>query len=203
MGGEAAGKEPALHQGPDGREQVLRADFLSLGIGSSLVGDGHFVQPQVPQGQFRGQLRLERESVGRQRNRPQDVGAHQFVTGLHVGQVDVVEHVAQRGQKPVAQRVPEVQHPAVLSGQKPGAEDGVGNPRQHRAQQRGVVVGVVFQIGVLDQSQVSGHHPNRRAHGGRLALVALVQHVLDALIAAGQLGDQFAAAIGRAVVDDD
>ena len=199
---EAPGDEPIPEQGPQGREQVLQAYLLALGIGPPLVGDRDLVQPRSPLDQLRGQLRLQGEPVRRQRHRPEDVGPDQLGAGLHVGQVDVVQDVAQPGQKLVAQCVPEVQDAPVTARQEPGAEDRIGYALEHRTQQRGVVGRVVLQVGVLDEGQIARHRLDGRSDRARLALVLLVEDVLDAGLVVGQLGDELPAAVGRAVVHD-
>ena len=64
-----------------------------------------------------------------------DLAAEHLVAGLHVGEVQVGEHVRDSGQQPVADGVPEVEHAVRLAGQEARAEDDVGLAVEDRAEQ--------------------------------------------------------------------
>ena len=132
----------------------------------------------------------------------QHVAAERLVARLHVGQRRVVEDVREQRQEAVPKQVPEQVRPLRPPARKPGAEDDVGDAAVDRLDQRRHVGRVVLEIGVLDDSDVAVHVRNRRPNGGALAAVLLTdQH--DGVLPCAPLFDEVAAAVGRAVVDDD
>ena len=82
----------------------------------------------------RGDLGFEPEPVRREAEGARDVAAYRLVAGLHVGEVEVREHVAERGEAEVADGVPEVEHP-VRAAEEAGAEDRVGPAVDDRLEQ--------------------------------------------------------------------
>ena len=70
------------------------------------------------------------------------------------------------------------------------AEHGVGLALQDRRQQAGIVVRIVFQVGVLDDGHVARHVFDRRADGSALAAVARMADGLDPRIFGGELFQQ-------------
>jgi len=166
-----------------------------------VVADGDLVDPQLPLGAFHGDLGLEAETVGADGNALQQVGAEGLVTGLHVGDVEVGEHVGNEREALVDFRVPEGQHAGLLAGQVAGAEYGVGVPVQKRPQQARVFRRVVLEVGVLDDGEISAGLLDGRAHGGAFALVHGMAEQPDGGVLGGQAGENIPSAVGRAVVD--
>src|SRR5512138_1916870 len=91
-----------LHDVPEGGDAIGPPDFLSLGVRAAAVADRHFVDSRTRLGETRSELRLEAKSVRRKWQTPHQVGAHHLVAGLHVGDVEIGEHVRQRREAPVA-----------------------------------------------------------------------------------------------------
>src|SRR5262245_22990257 len=60
------GEEVVLEDRADGREAVLPADLLALGVGAPAVGDGHLPDARPGFVHLGGQLRLDAEAVGLQ-----------------------------------------------------------------------------------------------------------------------------------------
>ena len=115
-----------------------------------------------------------------------------------------VNQLLSDGEQPVAQGVAVVEDPPALAGQEARAVDHVGAVLQERAHQAGVVARVVLQVGVLEDDQVAGGRGDAGADRGALALVLLVLDVADAVrVLGGELAQDLAGAVLRAVVDDD
>ena len=71
----------------------------------------------------------------------------------------------------------------------------------HRRDQLRPVVGVVLEVGVLDEHVVAGREREPGAHRGALPAIAFVHE--DANRAVAELAQHVAGAVGAAVVDDD
>ncbi len=150
-----------------------------------------------------GQLGLDAEVVVPERNGLQQLGADHLVAGLHVAQVEVGRHVDQRGQQAVAEAVVEQQHPPVVAGEEPGAEDGVGLLVEEGLHQARQVARVVLEVRVVGHAHVAGGVGERRPERRALALVALVLDVADGRQLPGQRAQHLARAVGGPVVHDD
>ena len=72
-------------------------------------------------------------------------------------------------------------------GRRTRAEDCVRSPVEDRSQQGKIIVGIVFQVSVLDDRHVARHVPDGRADGRALAAVPLVAEGADAGLGGGQL----------------
>ncbi len=87
--------------------------------------------------------------------RARDVAAHRLVAGLHVGEVEVRQHVAVRREAAVAHRVPEVQH-AVRPAEEARAEARRRRARRGSARAApGQSCRVVLEVGVLHDHDVA------------------------------------------------
>ena len=91
---------------PDRAHPVLPGDLLPLGVRAARVTDPHLVDPAAHPRHLGGHLRLEAEPVLLDSDLPDDLAAKGLVACLHVGQVDVGEHVRQGGEELVPHRVP-------------------------------------------------------------------------------------------------
>ena len=99
-----------LGDAPHRPHAVAPADLLALGVGAAVVADAHLVDPAAGPGHLGGDLGLEAEAVLLDVDRLDHLAAEGLVAGLHVGQVQVGEHVRQHVQEAVADGVPEVEH---------------------------------------------------------------------------------------------
>src|SRR3989442_1028211 len=133
---------PWNHHAPAGA--TPRALFPSR-VGSPAVGDRHPPDARPRLRQPRGDLHLEAEPVGREGQAPQQVGAHQLVARLHVGEVEIGEHVGEEGEEPVADGVPEVED-AMRAALEPRAEHGVGASVGDGGQARRELAGIVVAV---------------------------------------------------------
>jgi hypothetical protein len=94
------------------------------------------------------------------------------------------------------------------AAQKARAEHDVGVAGEDGLDEDRILVGVVFEVGILDQRDVAGDGRDRGADGGALAGVLGVEEHADAVVgvAVGLGADgahQVSGAVGRRVVDDD
>src|SRR6266849_4047603 len=77
---------------------------------SAATSDAHLIDPQPHLRNLRYDLGLEAESILSDLNRLDDIAAKNLVARLHVGQVQIRQHVRKEREKPVPYGVPEVKH---------------------------------------------------------------------------------------------
>ena len=154
------------HDRPEGRDGVLPADLLAFLVGAPVVRDRHLVDPVAAPRDLRRDLGLEAEAVRLDGDRLDDLAAKHLVAGLHVGEVQVGEHVGGERQETVADRVPEVEDAASAAAQEARAVHDVGVALGDRGEQLEVLHRVVFEVGVLHDHDVAGRvaesRPRRR-----------------------------------------
>src|SRR5437588_411621 len=95
-----------LVSGPDGHRPDLHLAFL---IGAAGVADGDLVDAPrgaAAAGDLGGDLRLEAEAVRLEVDALEHLTPEDLVTGLHIGQVQVSEHVRHKGEELIADVVP-------------------------------------------------------------------------------------------------
>ena len=146
---------------------------------------------------------LEAEAILLDLDRLDDLAAEGLVARLHVGEVEVGEHVRQQRQEPVAERVPEVQDPVRATRQEPRAEHDVGP-----AGDRGARAGRPYSAGsysrsaswTMTNSAVAAAKPVRSAAPlPRLRSWRMTRTRGSSATPAEHVGG----AVGGAVVDDD
>src|SRR5690349_13484293 len=122
-------EEVELRYMPEGGDAVHPTNFLSFRVRTAGIADRHFIYTGVSFCQARRDLRLEAESIRGQlgQQRARQLSPNGLVTGLHVGEVDVRQHVAVPRQPVIADGVPVIEH-AVRPAEEAGTEGGVGAP---------------------------------------------------------------------------
>ena len=95
-----------LGKSPERAEAVLPVDFLPLLIGPSGVADWDLKQAGVPFGQLDRQLDLDAEIVRLEWNGLEQLGANRLVTRFHIGEIDVVDHVAEECEEFITELMP-------------------------------------------------------------------------------------------------
>ena len=80
---------------------VFPANFLSFFVRSSTVADADFVNPQLSARNLYRDLRLKSETIFLDWNRLNDFSAKGFVTGLHIGEVDIGEALESKVRNPL------------------------------------------------------------------------------------------------------
>jgi hypothetical protein len=99
--------QPEFEDDAEGFEAVFPADFLAFFISAAVVTDGHFVNAEFALGALHDDFGLEAETVGADGDALQQVGAKDLVTGFHIGEVEVAEHVGNQGEALVDHGMPE------------------------------------------------------------------------------------------------
>jgi len=114
-----ASEEPILDDTPDGTDAVFPIDFLALGVGAPVVGDGDFVDADAFLGELGSDLRLESEAIFLDWDGLQNFPPHGFIAGFHIRKIYVSKHVGHEREEAIAHGVPEVEHTVFLRANKP------------------------------------------------------------------------------------
>ena len=77
----------------EGGDPVPPADFFAFVVIPAGIGNGHFVETAFQLGQLYGDLWLEPEALGSEPDLVEEFPAEDFVTGFHIRQVQIGEHV--------------------------------------------------------------------------------------------------------------
>src|SRR5207244_1841551 len=93
-------------------EAVFPVDLLPFPIVAAVVRDRYFENAVAAPGHFRRHLGLEAESIRPQPDRLDDLPAKDFVAGLHVGEVEIGDHVREMREECVPQTMPVEHHAA-------------------------------------------------------------------------------------------
>ena len=101
----------------------------------------------------------------------QNLPPEDLVARLHVGEIQVGEHVRAERQDVIADRVPEVQHAMRLAARESRAIDHVGQAVDDRLDQLRVLLRIVFEVGVLDDDYVASRFGEPSAQRGALPLI--------------------------------
>src|SRR5579864_5288047 len=184
-------------------EAVLPSDLLAFLVRPPVIADRHFVDAQLPLRGLHGDLRLEAESIRPDGNALQQVRAKHLVAGLHVGHIQIAEHVGNQRQVFVDHRMPVRQHAALLARHVPRSEHRIRPPVEQRTQQLHIFVRIVFEIGVLHQAEIPRRMRDRRPHRRALPLIPLMLNQLDPRVALRQALQYSQRSVGRAIVHHD
>ena len=195
--------QPELEDHCKSFDTVFPADLLALFIRAPVVADGHFVDAQLALGALHHNLRLKAEAVRTDGDAFEQVSAENLVTGFHVRQVEIAEHVGNHREPLVDHGVPEGQHARLIAGEVARAEDRVGVPIQQWTQQAGIFTGVVFQVGVLDQRKIARGLLNSGADRGAFPAIVRVLVELNLRKRGGQALQDGESAVGGTIVHDD
>jgi len=136
----------------DGAHAVLPADLPTLLLRATIVGNSYLIDPELPPlGDLRRDFGLETEPGLLDLDRLDDLSAERLEAGLHVGEIQVGEHVRQHREETVAEAVPVIEHPMGLPAREAGPEHHIRPARHDGFDHAGMLVRVVFEIGVLDE----------------------------------------------------
>ena len=183
---------------------VFPSDLFAFRVGAAVIADADLVNLALQLGDFRRDFGFEPEAVFLNLNGLNDLPPEQLVTGFHVREIEVREHVGKRGQHAIPDPVPIVENPVRLAARKARTEHDIGLVLEHGFHQLGIFVRIVFQIRVLDDHGIAGGCGDASAERRALALIDFVvknlRHPPRRLDFVFQL---FASSVGRAIVDDD
>jgi hypothetical protein len=193
--------EAVLENAVDGADAVSPADFFAFFVGAAVVGNGNFVDGDLELGDLGGDFRLEAEAVFLDGDFFEDVALEDLVAGLHISEVQVGEHVGHEGEELVAHGVPEVEHAVHAGTEEARAKDDIGLAEKDGREELRVLVGVVFEVGILDDDDVGMDMLEAGAKGGTFALVDLMGEDADAVVGLGELLHGVPCTVFGAIVD--
>lgn len=195
--------EAILQNAIDSPHAVFPADFFAFFIGAAVVGDGNLINRDFELGDFGGNFRFEAEAVFLDGDLFEDITLEDFVAGFHVGKVQIGEHVGHEGKELVAHRMPEVEH-AVHAGPKEArAKDDIGLAEEDGSKELWILVGVVFEVGILDDDDVGIDMLEAGAKGGTFSLIDLMGEDANAVVGLGKFLHGVPCAVFGAVVHHD
>src|SRR5262249_21331193 len=143
----------------------------------------HFVNaPLRPAlGDFGGYFRFEAEAIRFQIEALQDFSAENFIASLHIGEVEVGEHIRKRRQNTVGDRGPIVKD-AMIVANEARTENDIGTTVENGLNEPRILGGIVFEVGVLDDDDVTGRFLEAAPKGGAFALICfLINDLMAAL----------------------
>ena len=104
---------------PESAESIAPVDFFPLGICSSVVGNGDFVDAGLELRRFGRDLRFEPKPVFLNRDALNDFPPENFVASFHIRQIEIRRHIGQKGKQLVAKRMPIVEHAMRSAAREP------------------------------------------------------------------------------------
>ena len=87
-----------------------------------MIGNAHFENAQTAYGGFGDDFRFEAETVLLDWDALDDLAPEHLITGFHIRQVQVGEHVREQREESVAHTVPEIEYPVASAREKPGTD---------------------------------------------------------------------------------
>ena len=150
-------------------EAVLPADFFAFEDAAGVVLDGDFVDWVAEAADFGGDLGAEFKAEAAEAHGAEDVNAEGFVGGGFVGDRAGVEDVGGGGEDFVGEPVGELH--AFEVAHEAAAVDNSGLAVDDGLEDFEVVVGVVFEVSVLDEDDVAGGFADADADGSAFAEV--------------------------------
>src|ERR1700730_4540847 len=107
-----------LKQAIQSPKPVFPANFLTLFIGAAPVTDSYFINAQVPPRHLHRDLGFKSKPVLFDRDGLNNFPPEHFVTGFHIGKIDVGQAIREQGEQPITDRMPEVQDTMRSAAQK-------------------------------------------------------------------------------------
>src|SRR5579884_1527258 len=198
-------EEAIAQNAVEGVEGVLESNLFAFLVSAAGVADGDLIDaPERFSGTLARNLgrylRLETEAIGFQLDVVQHFAAEYFVARLHVRQVQISEHVGQRRQRLVGDVVPEIEH-AMRLADETRTVNHVGAIFQNRLQKPRIFVGIVLQVGVLNENHVAGGFLEAASQSGAFALIGGL--IKNADFTAFELSENAARVVRTAVIDND
>ncbi len=173
-------EEVVLQDAVDGPHAIAPAYLLAILVGTAVVGDAHLIDAHLGDARYLGRhFGLEPETVLLQLERLHHAGIEELVAGLHVGEVEVGEHVAQEGEELVAYRVPEEENTVRIAPHEPRTEHHIGIALDDGFQQVVVFPWVVFEVGILNDDVVACGQFNAFVQRGPFAHVHRLREETD------------------------
>ncbi len=99
-----------------------------------------------------------------------------FVTCFHVREIHIGEHVGQNSQELVPYIVPEQMDPMRPLTKETGTKNHVGFSFYNGCHQFWIFIGVVFQVGILDNNRISGNMAKARPDSRPFTHIHIMVH---------------------------
>src|SRR5262249_43985748 len=165
-----------------------------------VVRDSDFVDSDSQSRKLDSDLGLEPESLLLQLDLAEDLTFEDLKSGLHVGEVEVGEHVRDQSEQPVPDRMPKEEDAMLLTGQKTRSVYDVGLPVDQRFEQGRIICRVVFKVGVLDKDVITRGLFEAQAQRSALAGIPGLKEHANIVVFLFDPGQHIACAIGRTVI---
>lgn len=190
-------QEAVLPKGPHGVEAILPANLLAFEDAAGVVADGDFVNLVAEPADLCCDFRAELKAEAAEAHGAQDVDVEGFVGGCFVGDGGREQNVGCGGEKFVGQPVGELH--ALKVAHETTAVDHCGLAIDDGLEHLDVIVGIVFEVTVLDEDDVAGGFADADADGCAFA------EVLDGMMDGDEAGvavEDLGGAVGRPIIDD-
>ena len=92
------------------RTPIAPSNFLALSVGAASVRNADLEDLPVAACKLCGDLRFEAKTIFFDGDGLNDLAPECLVTGLHIGEVEIGEHVRKQREQTIAERVPKVKH---------------------------------------------------------------------------------------------
>jgi hypothetical protein len=198
-------EEAVFYQRPNGGKSVFQADFFTVFVIASVERDGNFKNTRPFLEDFSGEFGFEIEAPGVDDDVLYGGALEHLVARFHICEDRIVEDIRQQGEEIICDHVPEHGRTA-WAAQKTRSEDDVGDAFLDGFQHGGDVARVIFQIGILDEYDVSINTAQPGHQGRSFALILVMIEYLEGWAGMMRLFNFFedrACTIRRTVVDDD
>src|SRR6185437_486183 len=106
----------------------------------------------------------------------QQIRSHHLVAGFHIGEIQIADEVAQKGEQLVSKRVAEEKSPLVPTSHEPGAKNSVRILGEKHLQHPQKIVGMVLKVGVMDYDEFGIHMQQPSPNGRPFSAVFFVAH---------------------------
>ena len=152
-------------------------------------------------GQFGRYLGFESETIFAKIEILEQRRAENFVARLHVGEVEIREHVGKQRQESIAHHVPEIKNAVRPASEKTRTEYHVGISRKNGREENRIFGGIILKVRILYQNDVAGGDGKTSPQRGALSLIARL--VKDAVRALSHLFLQNVdRSISRSIIND-
>ena len=140
-------------------ESIFPPDFLSFCVGAAVIGDPNLEDSDAHPRCFCGQFRFDSESVFFDLYLGNHFAAKDFIATLHIGKIDVGEHVAEHGEKAITDHVPVEDYAVGTDSRKARAKYDVGFTLKNGPDESRELLWVVFQVRILDGHNIASGLP--------------------------------------------
>ena len=186
-----------------GLPSVTGRDLLALLVGPPVIGNAHLVNTQAHFRYLCDDFRLESEPVFFYLDALNDLSLEHLVTGFHVRQVQIREHVGEESQELVSQIMPEVEDAVGSGGQKSGAENDVGPAVDEGGEESFQIIGIVLEVCILHGYEIARRFGKSCSEGSSFSLILFLMQDDNPVVFLGKVSCDIETVVGGCIVDDD